>query len=191
MSTTKRKNVKASKLAERRAWILVTRLNGAAHELPLLSGVPLARVLELHREEPTAFDQYRTALPSVLTEYVEKQKPVSSVSAKKIYDERIHPELLALKRRIEAYRKSLLKKSVTSAMVAGALAAVGIAAKPTPAELGVLGTGSLVTSLTGLLGDATEAPADVKNQSTLLSGKAIRVNRHLTRIPTLTFASKH
>ncbi|HJT70550.1 MAG TPA: hypothetical protein VJ731_10145 [Terriglobales bacterium] len=142
----------------------VARLCAAlSHEIPLLSGVPLSRMVELRQEQPAAFDQYRTALSGVLAEYVEKQKPLGSISAKRVYDERIHPEVVALRRRIETHKKALLKKSVTSAVVASALVAVGIAAKLTPAELGVLGTGSLVTSLTGLLGDASEEPKDVKN----------------------------
>ena len=48
-----------------------------AHELPLMSDVPLRKVLDLRQEQPAAFEQYRIALSSVLNEYVEEAKPVN------------------------------------------------------------------------------------------------------------------
>jgi hypothetical protein len=78
---------------------------GLAHEIPLLSDLPLRSVLKLRMEEPTAFDQYRFALSGILAEYVSKQKVVRPSDARLIYKEKILPEILRLRRRAETYRK--------------------------------------------------------------------------------------
>ena len=56
-----------------------------------------------------------------------------------------------------------MKRALTSAVVAGVVVAVGLTAHLTAGELSAIGSGTLVGSLAGLLGEIKDSPADVRN----------------------------
>jgi hypothetical protein len=133
------------------------------HEIPLLSNLDIREVLTMRKEEPTAFDQYRVALSGILTDYVRPRKTVGTLEAKKIYRERLLPELVRLRREVETHQRKMHRKSVVTAATAGLIVALGITAGLTSTELAAMGTGALMGGLSGLLGEASAEPDLVKN----------------------------
>ena len=133
------------------------------HEIPLMSNVPLERVLKIRNEEPTAFLQYRTALAGIVKEYIQPRKALSKIEAKQIYEDRLLPELAQLRRGVEVHRAKMLKKSAATAAVVMAIVTLGMTAGLHAPDFAATGTGALMGGLAALLGDAGPEPDAVKN----------------------------
>ena len=149
---------------EGRSASVASLLARLSHEVPLFSDVPIRELVKLRAEEPTAFDQYRIALSGILGDYVgSRDGEVDNAVGKRIFVERIEPELVRLRRQHETYRKRLLRKSTALLALSGVIVTVGLSAHLTPAELAALGSGAMMGSLAGLLGEADPAPSSVQN----------------------------
>jgi hypothetical protein len=128
-----------------------------------MSDVPINRVLKIGSEEPTAFLQYRLALLAILTDYVQARKIVGKSEAKQIYEDRLPPGLIRLRREVEIHSRSVRKKSTAAAAVAMVIVALGLTTRLSPGELAAMGSGALVGGMANLLGDFSSEPAEVKN----------------------------
>jgi hypothetical protein len=133
------------------------------HEVPLMSDVPLGQVLKIREQEPTAFLHYRTALAAIVREYVQQRKAVSNIEAKQIYEDRLLPELIELRRGVEVHRGKMRRRSAAAAAVVMAVVTVGLTAGLHASEFAAIGSGTLMGGLAALLGEASPEPEAVRN----------------------------
>lgn len=133
------------------------------HEIPLMSDVPLERVLKIRNEEPAAFLHYRTALAGIVKDYIQPGKALSKIEAKQIYEDKLLPELAQLQRGAEVHRRKVLKKSAATAAIVMAVVTVGMTAGLHASDFAAMGSGALMGGLAALLGETSPEPDTVKN----------------------------
>jgi hypothetical protein len=133
------------------------------HEVPLMSDVPISRVLKIRKEEPTAFLEYRLALSGIMKEYVEDRKAVNKIEARQIFENRLLPELIRLRRDVETHRRKVRKKSAAAAAVTMLVVTLGLTAGLHASEFAAIGSGTLMGGLAALLGEVSSEPDTVRN----------------------------
>ena len=75
------------------------------HSLPLLADLPIARLLKIRRQERDSFERYRLAITQILNEVSQKKKRVSKKEVRKLFQERVGPELAKMKSELYEERR--------------------------------------------------------------------------------------
>jgi hypothetical protein len=95
-----------------------------AHNIPLLSEVPIETVVRIRREDPEVFLNYRAAFQKILKDYISSKKQIGSAEAKELFQDVLEPEIRKMHVKASTERRSILKKS--TAKIAFTCAAVGL-----------------------------------------------------------------
>jgi len=148
---------------ERQASSVAALCARLTHEIPLMSDVPIGTVLKIRTKEPTAFLQYRLALSGIIKEYIEDRKTLTKNEGKQIYEDRLLPDLIRLRRDVEIHRQRVRRKSTAVAAVTMLVVTLGLTAGLHASEFAAMGSGTLMGGLAAMLGDATSEPNVVKN----------------------------
>ena len=139
------------------------------HVVPMFQDVPLHAVLKLRRDEPEAFESYRSTLTKIVRDHVRDGKGVSSSEAKDIYLDLLKPELNALETTAKNLRRARMKESVLK--VAAASTVVGLAVYgglPSTQLLDFIKTVggiSVAKDLAEILGALQKNPTAVRNHN--------------------------
>jgi hypothetical protein len=139
------------------------------HTVPMLTDIPIERVLRLRREEPEAFLSYRSALTDIVKTYVSSRKSVGDAEAKDIYTDLLKPQLDLLQAKAKNTRSNQVKKSMLKVAASSALVALGIYGGVLPANLGelvkMIGGFNVAKDLAEALGAIEKNPLEVRNHN--------------------------
>jgi hypothetical protein len=96
------------------------------HALPLLADLPISRLLAIRREERDSFERYRLAVRQILMEVSRERKRIRKKEVRRLFQERIEPELARMKS--ELYQERRRQRRRIGAGLAGlaAMVAMGI-----------------------------------------------------------------
>jgi hypothetical protein len=138
------------------------------HSVPLFMEAPVSTVLRLRREEPEAFQSYRTALTGIVKKYV-KGKSISDSEARDLYLDLLKPELDALQAKATNVRRGQLRIGVLKVAAASALIGVGIYSGVLPSHLTdlvkTIGGFSVAKDLAETLAAAQKNPTEIRNHN--------------------------
>jgi hypothetical protein len=96
------------------------------HSLPLLADLPISRLLAIRRQERDSFERYRLAVRQILAEVTQGGRSVRKKDARKLFQERIEPELARMKS--ELYQERRRQRRRIGAGLAGLAAMVAMGA---------------------------------------------------------------
>jgi hypothetical protein len=96
------------------------------HTVPLMNDVPIKTILTLRRNEPEAFQNYRSTLTGIVRTHIRNGKPVTDSEAKEIYLDVLKPQLDALQVQAETARRTPLRKGALRVVATSALIGLGI-----------------------------------------------------------------
>ena len=94
------------------------------HSLPLLGDLPISRLLAIRRQERDSFERYRLAVRQILTEVAQGGKSIRKKDVRKLFQERIEPELARMKS--ELYQERRRQRRRIGAGLAGLAAMVAM-----------------------------------------------------------------
>lgn len=95
-----------------------------AHRVPLLSEIPLERIVRIRREDYTAFENYRVTLQKIIKDYVATKHVIGDNEAKELYADILEPEILKMEVQAQSERNAALKKSAVK--IGSTFLAVGL-----------------------------------------------------------------
>ncbi|GEM_PF-6020783 len=143
--------------------------NKLLYELPILRNVSLNTILEIRRNEQDTFFVYRSAIDTVVKDYISQGRPLSDRDAQQIYDDIIFPKLCKLNVKVDSIRSSLQKKLVQRVLIVGTVATLGIVSGVLPSTLQavIAGVGGIqvVKDLVETAATSLETPADIRNDN--------------------------
>jgi hypothetical protein len=145
-----------------------TLLSLLKQELPLLSELPLRRVLSIRRNERDVFLLYRNALSGVVKQYLKPGNELTEAASREIFTDSILPQLLKLKVDASARRRSARRRSMTKVMAPFAAVGLGMIAGLIPAEMKEIfkaGGVAAATQLADLLTSLEKNPAEVHSHN--------------------------
>jgi len=139
------------------------------HTVPLLTDVPIDTILKLRRDEPEAFQSYRSAVTGIVKTYVAAGKSVSDSEAREIYLDVLKPELDALQAKAKNVRSAQLKKGLLKVAASSALIGLGVYSGVLPAHVvdlvKTIGGFSVAKDLAETLGEIQKNPTEVRNHN--------------------------
>jgi hypothetical protein len=114
---------------------VATLLNLMKQQVPLLSELPIRRVISIRRSEHDAFLLYRNALSSTVKQYLKPGNGLSQTEAAQIYSDVIAPQLLKLKVKVAARKRSAGRRSLAKVIAPFAAVGIGMITGLIPAQL--------------------------------------------------------
>jgi hypothetical protein len=140
-----------------------------AHSVPMMTEIPISAILRLRRDEPEAFQNYRTALTGIVKNYVVKGKSVNDTEAREIYLDLLKPELDALQAKAKNIRQAQMRSGLLKAVASSALIGLGIYGGVLPSHLAdlikTIGGFSVAKDLAETLGAIAKNPTEVRNHN--------------------------
>jgi hypothetical protein len=140
-----------------------------AHTVPLLTDVPIDAILKLRRDEPEAFQSYRSAVTGIVKKYVVSGKPINDSEAKEIYLDLLKPELDALQAKARNVRRAHVKTGILKLAASSALIGLGIYSGILPSQVAdlvkTIGGLSVAKDLVETLGAIQRNPTEVRNHN--------------------------
>ena len=139
------------------------------HSVPLLSDVPIAKVLKFRTEEPEAFIQYRTAVAKILRECSNSKCFNSERDVKNIYRDILEPELARLKIQAREIRRMGIKKATVKSAASFIAVGLGVYGGLLPSDLAgmlkVAGGVGLLSQIGEAVGLIERNPGEIKNHN--------------------------
>ncbi len=139
------------------------------HSIPLLREVPLETVMKVRRDDPLAFENYRSTLTSIVKNYVREGRTVGKKEALEIYEDILKPRLVALETQAKNLRRTAIKKGLLKAAVSSGLVGLGIYTGVLPSDVSKLvaaiGGFSVARDLAETLGALEASPGEVRNHN--------------------------
>ena len=140
-----------------------------SHTVPIMTEVPVRKVLDLRRSEPEAFQTYRSTLTKIVKEHASGRASVTETEAREIYTDLLKPRLDELENQATNLRKSQLKKGLTKVVATFAVIGVGIYGGILPAHLAELvkaiGGFSVTKDLAETIGALQRNPTEIRNNN--------------------------
>ncbi len=126
-----------------------------AHEIPLLTDLPIRAVMKIRDESRESFDLYRSTLTKLIGEYVGKNRSTTSREAREIYRDVLEPTLAQLRVEAKRQRRIWKRKSVlTAGFALGVVTLCATGVLQSPQLLALLGG----ATVKGLLDQLAEPP---------------------------------
>jgi len=139
------------------------------HTIPLLDEVPLETVMKVRRDDPLAFQNYRSTLTGIVKTYVREGRTVGKKEAAEIYQDILEPRLVALQTQAKNPRRTALKKGLLKAVASSALVGIGIYSGILPSNVRELVTAiggfNVARDLAETLGAIEANPGEVRNHN--------------------------
>lgn len=124
-----------------------------AHSLPLLGDIPVAKLLEIRKQERDSFERYRIALSRVLEEVSRKKKRIGRREVQEVFKEKIEPELTKMKSELRQESTRQFRRIVGGVGAIGASIALGTFSSVLP----LLGAVPAAVVGSGLLSKAAQS----------------------------------
>ena len=138
-----------------------------AHTVPLLSDVPIRKVLQIRAQEPEAFIRYRSALNDIVREHIRPGIFLGADEASELYHDVLRPRIAKLKSEATARERSSRRKAAAKVVCSFAAVTLGVVNGLLPAELAKLflavGGVSLLKDIGEALADIQRKPSEVRN----------------------------
>jgi len=139
------------------------------HSVPLLDEVPLETLMKVRRNDPLAFDNYRSALTGIVKTYVREGRTVGNKEAVEIYQDILKPRLVALETQAKNLRRTALKKGLLKAAASSVLVGLGIYTGVLPSDVSKLVTAvggfNVAKDLAEAFGALEANPGEVRNHN--------------------------
>jgi hypothetical protein len=140
-----------------------------SHVVPLMADVPVETILKVRREEPDAFQSYKSTLSRIVRDYAAKDKSVGVAEAKEIYLDLLKPQLDALQVQAANLRRTQLKKGILKVAASSALIGLGIYSGILPSQLTdlakAIGGFSVAKDLAETLSALEKNPTEIRNHN--------------------------
>jgi hypothetical protein len=132
------------------------------HSVPIMEDIPLTTILRTRREDPEAFQNYRSAISGIVKNYVRGGHVVGDHEAREIYSDLLKPQLDALEVKAKNVRRSQVKKGLLRVAATTAVMGLGIYSGLLPSELA-----DLVKAVGGfgVARDLVETVASLKDEA--------------------------
>jgi hypothetical protein len=127
------------------------------HSLPLLADLPVARLIKIRGEERDSFERYRLAVRQILNEISQKTKRVSKKEVRRLFQERVEPELARMKSELHQERRRQRRRVGAGLAAMAATVAMGAFGGIVPAVAKAVMTAAPGIVGTGLLGKAAQS----------------------------------
>jgi hypothetical protein len=152
-------------LAERTA-SLCARLT---HTVPLMSEIPIEKVMKVRREDPEAFQNYRSTLTGIVKNHVHAGHVVSDREAKEIYIDLLKPQLDALQAKAVTMNRAQIRKGALKVAATTAIMGLGIYTGLLPSEIAPLvkavGGLNVARDIVETIASIKDEPAEVRNHN--------------------------
>jgi hypothetical protein len=137
------------------------------HSVPLLSDVPIGRVMEFRQKEPEAFLRYRAAIARIVKELAKDKPELSDKDARDIYGDVLEPELARLRTQAKSIRRVGMKKVAAKALASFVAVGLGVYGGLLPSDLAalfkVVGGVNLLSQIGETVGLIERNPQEIKN----------------------------
>jgi|GEM_PF-5092005 len=137
------------------------------HTVPLLNEVPIDIAIKLRKEEPDAFELYRTTIAKIIRECSKENPRLSEKDAKKVSSDILEPGLARLRIQANSIRRAGRKKLAAKILGSSAVIGMGLYAGVFPPNLaGVLtmaGTVTLLSQIGEAIALIEKNPAEIKS----------------------------
>ena len=95
------------------------------HSLPLLGDIPVAKLLEIRKQERDSFERYRIAVSRIMEEVSRKKKRIGQREVRELFNEQIEPELARMKSELRQESKRQFRRIVGGVGAIAASIALG------------------------------------------------------------------
>jgi hypothetical protein len=138
------------------------------HELPLLTDVPLRRILKIRQSDYESFSLYRNALQQVIREHFRNGQRFTSDVAHEICADMIMPQIRRLKLDAVSKRRSAIRRALSGTVAVSATLGFGLISGIIPLDLERLfqiGGVALAGKLGDILAAMEKHPAEIRSHN--------------------------
>ncbi len=141
-------------------------LDQLQHEVPLLTDIPLRRILRIRESDRDSFVLYRNALRQVISQQFRAGCTLTSDEARELCSDVIMPQVRRLKTEATAKRRSAMRSALNGAIAVSAAIGLGIISgmlRPELERLFQIGGIALSSKLGDVLTAIEKYPAEVRS----------------------------
>jgi hypothetical protein len=140
-----------------------------AHTVPLMTDIPINSIIELRRSEPEAFQNYRSALSTIVKNHAGGGRAVTEKDAREIYLDVLKPAVDALQTTAANVRRGQIKKGMLKVATSSLLIGLGIYGGILPSQMvelvKAIGGFSVVKDLAETLATIERNPNEIRNHN--------------------------